>query len=171
MIAKVKIPKPSANIGEVAVTRWFKSENEAVAKGEPLAELTTDKAVFEMDAPVAGVVRKILAREKSVLPVGYVIALVGPPDEPLPDVATWNRNKIDALRGDRPAAALTKRSPEPERATAGGTVRATPAARRLAREKGIDLKAVARELAAERIDEKTLANWLTAQGEQGEVER
>ncbi len=165
MIARIKIPRPSANIGEVAVTRLFKSENDPIAKGEPLAELTTDKAVFELEAPVSGTVRKMLADEKSVLPVGFILALVGSPDEPLPDAEAWNRKVLAKHRGEPLGARQTKRDGDakPSSSRTGGAeraVRATPAARRLAREKGLDLKIVARALGRERINEKAVADYL-----------
>ena len=68
-------------LGETAdqakIERWHKSEGDAVTKGEVLLEITTDKAAFEVESPRSGTVRKLLADVKSLLPVGYVIALVG----------------------------------------------------------------------------------------------
>jgi pyruvate/2-oxoglutarate dehydrogenase complex dihydrolipoamide acyltransferase (E2) component len=162
MSAKIKIPKVSANIDEVTVTRWLKKTGEPVRKGEPIAELTTDKAAFDLEAPANGILRAILAPPKSVLPIGYVIGLIGAPDETLPDVAAANRKRLTAHRAQAappdgaPRAAARK---EPAPATGPG-VRATPAARRLARQKGADLEKVARRHAGPVINEEAVLAYL-----------
>ena len=101
MIRKVKIPKVDANMEEATIGRWLKAEGDVVKSKEPLVELITDKAAFELESPASGVLRKILAREKSVLPAQYVIALIG--DGALPDVSEYNRRLVEAGRpGGRP---------------------------------------------------------------------
>jgi len=59
--------------------------------------MTTDKACFDIEAPRAGVVRRILADAKSTLPVGYIIALIGDPDDPLPDVSAANSRRWSGI--------------------------------------------------------------------------
>jgi pyruvate/2-oxoglutarate dehydrogenase complex dihydrolipoamide acyltransferase (E2) component len=94
MMRTVKVPTLDTNIEEVTLTGWLKREGDRVRKGDPLVEMTTEKAAFELEAPAAGVLRKILAREKSVVPVGYVVALIGGADEELPDVSSLNRDLL-----------------------------------------------------------------------------
>lgn len=152
MITRVRIPKLSANVEEAALTGWMKKEGDSARKGETLAELTTDKIALELPAPRSGVVRRILAPEKSVLPVGYVIALIGPESDPLPDVDAANRALLEKHR--RRIAA-----PERPRRTGRGSaraVRATPAARRLAREWRVDLARLARETGVRLITESVV---------------
>ncbi|HPD16355.1 MAG TPA: 2-oxo acid dehydrogenase subunit E2 [Planctomycetota bacterium] len=120
MVTKVIMPKLAANIEEATIGQWFKQEGEPVAAGEPLFEAITDKAAVEVKAEAAGVLRRIVARENSVVPVGQVIALVGGADEPLPEV-------------EAPRAA-----PRP----AATAVKASFGARRLAKELGVDLAAL-----------------------------
>ena len=72
---------------EGKILRWLKHEGETVKKGESLAEVETDKTSIEVDALAAGVLRKILAAEGQVVPVGAAIALIGAADEPLPAFA------------------------------------------------------------------------------------
>lgn len=137
---RVRIPKIDANIEEATIGRWLKAEGEPVRRKEPLVELITDKAVFELESPAAGVLRRIVAAEKSVLPVQYIIALIGDPDEPLPDVGPANGRLLDARRnGPAPTPAAPA---APDGASATPDIRATPSARRLARELGVDLAAV-----------------------------
>ena len=57
------------------IGRWLKREGERVEAGEPLVEIITDKAKFDYESPASGILRKIVATEKSTVPVGYVIAL------------------------------------------------------------------------------------------------
>jgi pyruvate dehydrogenase E2 component (dihydrolipoamide acetyltransferase) len=135
MITRVRIPKLSANIQEAMVTDWYKREGDAVRKGEPIAEMTTEKAAFEFESPRNGILRKILARRKSTLPVGYIVALVGPADDPVPDVSDENEKLLARHRRDAGSAPAPKRAARAPRRR----VRATPAARRLARELKVDL--------------------------------
>jgi len=150
VITKVKIPKVSANVEEETITAWLKREGDPVRKGDPIVEITTDKASFELESPRRGVLRRILAKEKSVLPVGYVIALVGQQSDPLPDVTDTNRALLEARRR---TVGRRRRRPGKHRLTKRVSVRATPAARRLARELGIDLTRLKEEAKADVVTE------------------
>lgn len=144
MIRSVRVPKLSANVTEVTITAWFCKEGDSIRKGAPLVEMTTEKASFEVEAPVTGVVRRVLANVKSVVPTGYVVAQVGSASDPLPDVVAANERVL--ARHGAAAGKVTRRGGGKARSTpraAKSVVRATPAARRLAREQGFDLAAVA----------------------------
>jgi len=134
MARRVRFPKVGANVAEGAVGVWHKDEGQPVSEGEPLVELVTSKATFDVESPAEGVLRKILAPSKSILPVGYVLCVIGTADEALPDVAEENERLLAEFRASARSAAGdvpgTKR-----------TLRATPGARRLARQLGIDLAA------------------------------
>ena len=163
MPAKVKVPKLNENTDEVTITGWFRKEGESIRKGEPLVEMTTDKAAFEVEAPCSGLVRKILAREKSVVPTGYIVALIGEASDPLPDVSAANA-KLMEKRGPAAKPAGQPAAPpsaKPAGAPADGPVRATPAARRLAKEKGIDLARLRNDIQAEIITEEMVRQRLT----------
>jgi pyruvate dehydrogenase E2 component (dihydrolipoamide acetyltransferase) len=116
---------------------WRKKEGESVAKGEPLLEIETDKAVVEIESPADGILAGVKAREGDVIPVGQTIAwIVLPGENPPADAhpsATGRRMETKASPPSSPVAA--KASGEP---SASG-VRISPKARRLAREHGIDL--------------------------------
>jgi pyruvate dehydrogenase E2 component (dihydrolipoamide acetyltransferase) len=159
MITKVKLPKISANIEEATVTAWFKREGDPVRKGEPLLELTTDKAAVEFEAPRGGTLRKILAREKSVVPVGYILALLGTADDVLPDVTQSN---AAILEKHRKASAPTHKTVKSRVRKIGGNVRATPAARRLAKEHDIDLETVKAALKVTVVTEESVEAFRTS---------
>ncbi len=152
MIAKIRMPKLSANIDEATITAWLKNEGDSVRKEEFIAEITTDKTAFEFESPRAGILRRIVAPVKSNIPVHYVIALIGSASDPLPDVDPENK----ALMTEHRARAETSRKAQPKKRPGGprARVRATPAARRLARELGIDLTDVAASGDSEIVSEE-----------------
>jgi pyruvate/2-oxoglutarate dehydrogenase complex dihydrolipoamide acyltransferase (E2) component len=94
---------------------WLKGEGEPVTQGEPIMEIETDKATVEIEAPASGILRGVCAREGEEIPVGQVVAWILAPGEPVPD---------DGKGGQ------TRRFP------------ASPVARRLAEEHGVDLTLV-----------------------------
>ncbi len=137
MIRKVKVPKISANITDATLTAWYKNEGDTVLKGEALLELTTEKTAFELESPCKGVLRRQVASRKSVLPAGYVLALVGSASDTLPDVDTANSKLLAKHRAT--GTATTPKAKKGRIAPGKTRVRATPAARRIAKEPSIDL--------------------------------
>jgi len=76
MAEKVRLPKLSATMTEGIVVEWLKKEGETIAKGEPLVQVETDKAVVEVESPVGGVVKQILQSKGTRVSVDTVLALV-----------------------------------------------------------------------------------------------
>ncbi|MCH8335574.1 MAG: E3 binding domain-containing protein, partial [Proteobacteria bacterium] len=141
MATSIVMPQMGYDMQEGTVLKWHKKEGDEVARGEIIAEIETDKATVEFEAFVGGVLRKIVAAEGVAIPVGEVIAVIGTADEELPDdivVTSDAPPKATAPQTSAdPAPALAD---APERAPgAEGEVRASPLARRLAKERGIDL--------------------------------
>lgn len=175
MITKVTIPKVDANIEEGTIGTWLVPEGGAVRKGDSLVEIITDKAVFELESPASGTLRRIVAREKSVLPIGYIIGLIGAECDPLPDITGINQTLMaqyrEAAGKQRKAAEVDKRnssgsggpapvpSPSREPSAPHDVIRATPAARRLAREKNLDLAAIKAKTQAEVITESMVQDF------------
>ncbi len=135
------MPQMGYDMQEGTVVRWHKKEGDAVARGDVIAEIETDKATVEYEAYTAGVMRKIVAQEGVTIPVGALIAVITDPDEPLPDDIIIEDSAPQ--ESPQPAAAPAPAAVEVEQTAAptaaAGEVRASPIARRLAREKGIDL--------------------------------
>lgn len=140
-VHNARFPKIGTNVEEGMVGEWHKAEGDTVAEGDALVELITDKATFDLEAEATGVLRKILAPTKSHVPVDYILALIGAEDESLPDVAAENERLMSVYRA-RAGAADWGHSKRNAPKAAPKRIRATPAARRLARQKGIDLSAV-----------------------------
>lgn len=149
MVFKVRMPRIDANVTEGMIGCWLARVGQQVAQGDALVEIITDKAAFELPAEQGGLLRAQAAPEKSVVPVGYVIALLSErDDEPLPDVSGENdeimRQHADAVLLGSTEPAQHPRGPghATQQPLTGEQVRATPAARRLARLEGVRLEDV-----------------------------
>lgn len=156
MATTIVMPQMGYDMQEGRVVKWLKKEGEEIARGEDVAEIETDKAVIPVPATEGGVLRKVLVGEGSTVPVGEVIAVMGAADEELPaDLA--GPSAATPTADATPAAAATKPSPAPAAAAPAAStteVRATPLARRLAGEKGVDLTTVTGTGPRGRITEK-----------------
>lgn len=160
MSQKVAIPQVDANMQEGTLGQWHVAVGERVEQDQPLVELQTDKASFEVEAPAAGEVLAIIAPERSVLPPGYTIAIIGEAGETLPEYEAGN---AALLRQNDPFADLDIESVDAapqSRRPKKARVRATPAARRLAAQEGVDLDAVKEASGAQIIDEDLLKEFL-----------
>src|SRR5690348_7075273 len=120
------------------VVSWRKREGERVAKGEPLLEVETDKAVVEVESPGDGILSAVSAREGAVIPVGQTIAWLLAPGEAPPVAAAPAQT---GRRTDSAGIASSVASAAAGGATAAipSEVRISPKARRLAREHGVDV--------------------------------
>ena len=116
---------------------WLVAEGAVVAAGQPLLEIETDKVTTEIESPAAGLLAGIRARDGEEVPVGQVIAFVLAPGESLPPVDPIEFSSREGL-GAAPHA-----SGNAPASTAMGRPAASPKARRLAQERGVDLAAVA----------------------------
>src|SRR5919199_765787 len=131
MATEIKLPRLGQGMESGTIVRWLKSEGEKVEKGEPLYELDTEKVTQEVEADASGVLLKILASEGDEIEVGKPIAVIGEEGE---DDRERGR---EASTDDGAEAEQPTQIKEPERD--GGRVKASPLARRLAKERGIDL--------------------------------
>jgi pyruvate dehydrogenase E2 component (dihydrolipoamide acetyltransferase) len=114
---------------------WRKKEGEPIAKGEPLLEIETDKAVVEIEAPADGILAGVRSHEGAVVPVGETIAWIVAPGETPPvsaGPATSGRTKTSASIKPNLAVSSTTDAP------ASKSISISPKARRLAKENGID---------------------------------
>jgi pyruvate dehydrogenase E2 component (dihydrolipoamide acetyltransferase) len=156
--SEVKLPRLGQGMEAGTIVKWLKSEGDRVEKGEPLYELDTDKATQEVEAEASGVLLKIAVSSGEV-PVGQTIAVIGEegeqvaveppkaepapepaepapePAEPAPESVKADADTSGARRGDE---TVTSRPQE----DAGGRIKASPLARRLARERGVELEAL-----------------------------
>jgi pyruvate dehydrogenase E2 component (dihydrolipoamide acetyltransferase) len=143
---------------EGTIVRWLKQDGEVVSKGEPLAEVETDKATVTFDADAEGVLR-ILAGEGAVVPIGGVIGSIGdsPPRSPAP--------AQPGLAAPAPAAA----GKSFEAGNGTDRVKASPLARRIARESGVDLRGLSGSGPGGRIVKADMPKQEPARGAKGVV--
>ncbi len=171
MATNVVMPQMGYDMREGTVVRWHKAEGETVNRGEVIADIETDKATVEFEAYTGGVLGRIVAEAGVAVPVGELIAIITEPGEAAPEApAATGTAGAGAPAGAMAAAA----SPAPAAApTAGaatdgapigaaGEVRSSPIARRLAREKGIDLALVTGTGPNGRITERDVNNYRPA---------
>jgi pyruvate dehydrogenase E2 component (dihydrolipoamide acetyltransferase) len=121
---------------------WRKKEGDTIAKGEPLLDVETDKAVVEIESPAEGILAGIKAREGDVIPVGQTIAWIVMPGEKPPQEETPSASGRRMDSKPAPAAAAVGSSSAAASAPPVANARISPKARRLAREHGIDLARV-----------------------------
>lgn len=146
------LPVLGANMTHGTVRAWFKHEGDPVAVGDTLFEVETDKVNAQVEAEVAGVVRQIVAPAGSQVPVLGIVGFVGAADEPVPPPETWDslmppaaRVGFDQVHGaaaGAPAAASARGESHQAVESGGSAINrpaASPAARRLARERGVSL--------------------------------
>ncbi|HEU4979504.1 MAG TPA: dihydrolipoamide acetyltransferase family protein [Solirubrobacteraceae bacterium] len=137
----VVMPRLSDSMEEGTILKWLKAEGDEVARGEGIVEIETDKATLTYEADASGVL-SIVAQEGETLPIGAVIARLGGDGGPPAEAVSGNGQ---AAAPAAPAAApvpvpvpASTAAPRPA-APGGERPKASPVARRIARERGIDL--------------------------------
>ena len=166
MATEIKLPRLGQGMESGTIVKWLKSEGEAVEKGEPLYELDTDKVTQEVEADASGVLLRIAVQEGEV-EVGRTIAVIGEEgehvaeesgdssdgsaskkvdEEPQEEGSSAPAREGERERGRAASADASEQPTEvkepPAPARADGRVKASPLARRIARERGIELSEV-----------------------------
>jgi pyruvate dehydrogenase E2 component (dihydrolipoamide acetyltransferase) len=154
MALEVTLPRLGQGMESGTIVRWLKSEGDRVEKGEALYELDTEKVTQEVEADASGVLLQILAQEGDEIEVGKRIAVIGEEGEEVPAAEADAEQEVgeeereegspgqareDERERGRAAAAEEAEQPEAPARTNGGRLKASPLARRIARERGIDL--------------------------------
>jgi pyruvate dehydrogenase E2 component (dihydrolipoamide acetyltransferase) len=158
MATRVLMPKGSDTMTEGKVLKWVKKEGDKVANGDTVVEIETDKVDMEVESMGEGTLRKILVKEGEVVPVGQLLAVIAKPDEDIsamvdgakPKAAPAAASDDKAHAAPPPKPATAGRPAAPAHALAappllappvavGGRILASPLARKIAKEKGIEL--------------------------------
>lgn len=140
MLTEVRMPKLGMSMKKGTVKKWLVAEGGHVEAGGDLLEIMTEKINAVVPAPAAGVLGRVVAQPETELPVGELLGLIGDPSDSFPPA--------EELGGTPARASQPAPAPPAEAAAAaptrgdGGEVLASPAARRMARELGIDLALV-----------------------------
>jgi pyruvate dehydrogenase E2 component (dihydrolipoamide acetyltransferase) len=153
MAVEIVMPHLSDSMEEGTIVHWFVSAGDTVAEGDPLLEVETDKATVTYEAEQDGTVLSVTAQQGDSVAVGAVIAVIGAPGEAVPIASPGTKAVAEAANagdgagdGDGAASALagaaTVASPPADVSAAGSTgrrIKASPLARRVAAEFGVDL--------------------------------
>ena len=150
MAAELKVPTLGMDMEEATILRWMVEEGASVEKGDPVLEIETDKTSFEIEANGDGEVRNLNGEEGETLPVGTILAYIAAPGEEIPQQKRSQEEVADSGHDDKNGQGLG--DIEKEIKGTGGVseasgsnghrrrIRASPAARRKANEKGLDLE-------------------------------
>jgi pyruvate dehydrogenase E2 component (dihydrolipoamide acetyltransferase) len=145
MAQHVCMPRLSQDMTQGRIVKWLKQEGEAVKEGDPLVSIETDKAVMEVPSPSSGMLRLVLVRAGQDADVGTPLAILASPEENI-DALLANPETPSKTRVPPAVAAALAAPPEAaglNRTTGGGTRQpVSPVARRVARERGVDLSCV-----------------------------
>jgi pyruvate dehydrogenase E2 component (dihydrolipoamide acetyltransferase) len=134
-MAEIVMPRLSDSMEEGVVLKWMKSVGDEVAVGDELVEIETDKANMAYESDVAGTLTEILAQEGETLPIGAPIAIVGDAGEASAAQAS------EPAPPPEPSPPPVTASPAPP-VTEGERIKASPLARRIAKDNGVDLSTV-----------------------------
>lgn len=126
---RVVMPRLDPGMQSGRIIEWLKKEGDHVEKDVPIVRIEGEKTTFEVNAPETGVVRKVLFESGMDVEVGQTIALVGDPNEPLP-IEAEAQVTAKPVAMQKATLSLVSRVPEPS---------ASPVARKMAREAGIDI--------------------------------
>ncbi|OQP07805.1 dihydrolipoamide succinyltransferase [Geobacillus sp. 46C-IIa] len=144
-MAEIKVPELAESITEGTIAQWLKKPGDYVEKGESICELETDKVNVEIMAEESGVLQQLLANEGDTVAVGQAIAIIGEGAAAAPAAAPQAAPKpVDETETVMPADRAEQQAPQPVAVAQAPGQRpvASPAARKMAREKGIDLAQV-----------------------------
>lgn len=168
MATKMVLPILGQTMEEGTIIKWLKNEGDQVAKGDPIVEVMTDKVNMEVEASESGVLRKLLVKEDDVVPVMGPIAIIGTADESIDDLLSDGDSGNGAAQAAEPAVlqAVTSAPTVAESAptVSGSKVFVSPRARKMARENGVTIDALAGAGSGPlgRVIEKDVAAFIAA---------
>jgi len=161
MATRIDVPQLGLTMETGTILQWVKAEGDTVEKGQPVVVIQTDKVEYEVEAPVAGTLLKIAAKEGTELPVGSLMAIIGAPGEdvsgllgatpPAAGPAAAPSQLADSAVGGRVSEAsrsgssqltnqpVDQSTPQAPVRAPGERVKASPVAKKLAEERGIDI--------------------------------
>ncbi|MGD2157548.1 MAG: dihydrolipoamide acetyltransferase family protein [Anaerolineales bacterium] len=140
MLKEVIMPQLDATMTTGQIVSWLKKEGEWVKKGEPLIEVMTDKVNIEVESLDSGFLKKIVAQEGEEIPVTQVIAYIGDEADEVPE--DLEPHQVEAPSTKAAAAVLEPAKGDKLDSLLAGKVKASPLAKKIAREGGVDIETV-----------------------------
>ncbi len=142
MASRVVMPKLTDTMEEGVVVEWKKKEGDPVQAGDVIAEIETDKAVMDLEAFASGILRKVMAREGETVKAGALIGVIGEADEDITAAASDSITTSAAVKTAPKTPAPAARAAGSQSRTGEPRTIASPRAKALAAERGIDLSTV-----------------------------
>lgn len=142
MVTEIIMPKLGQTMEEGKIERWLKKEGDRVEKGEILLEVTTDKATLEVEAYGSGILRKVIVPDGETVPVTTVIGYIAEEGDKLPDKAEKAVPPAKPAGGSEPEPEISVPLPDKNAEMSFSRkerIKASPLAKKIAVEKGIDL--------------------------------
>jgi pyruvate dehydrogenase E2 component (dihydrolipoamide acetyltransferase) len=165
MAVEVVLPALGLTVEKGKILKWLKKEGDTVAKGDSLYEVEADKVTTEVESPASGILRKILIPEGVEVPILTVVAVITDEKEKLPEkylmMVTARPEKMDAPKLPRiqePSVFVTSGPTE---------IKAPPAARKLAKDRGIDLLSICGSGPGGTVLVKDVESFLATGGQAG----
>ncbi|MDO8684267.1 MAG: dihydrolipoamide acetyltransferase family protein [Armatimonadota bacterium] len=174
-MAEITMPKMSDAMEEGTLLKWLKHEGDTIQKGEPIAEIETDKATLQMEAYESGVLTEVKTQEGETVPVGTPIAVVepdgkaaapAPPAEAPPEEAPKEEARVEERPPVPPEAPPTPppAAPAPPPVKEEERIKASPLAQKMAQEAGIDLRDITGTGPGGRIVEADVREYIEKRG-------
>lgn len=178
MIKEITMPSMGADMTEGTIVKWLKNEGDKISKGDKLAEIETDKTVVEMEAYNEGYLRKITSSEGSSVKVGNVIGYIGDMDDAIPESpneiqleetkveenikVSENINSVSEMVRETNDDAISNKSNQIDISINSDSIRikASPMAKRLAKEKNIELSNIIGTGPGGRISKDDVNNYI-----------
>lgn len=154
------MPKMGDAMEEGTLVRWLKQEGEAVREGEPIAEIATDKATIEIEAPGSGILKEIRVAEGAVVPINTPLAYIVGEGESLPEAETAPKSASSPQTEAPPTPQPTPAKAETPTPADNDRPKASPLARKIAQEYGIDLRRIKGSGPQGRIVERDVLAYL-----------
>jgi pyruvate dehydrogenase E2 component (dihydrolipoamide acetyltransferase) len=182
------MPSMGADMTEGTIVNWLKSEGDVLEKGDKIAEIETDKTVVEMETYTSGILKKIIVNAGEKVDVGTLIAFIGNPDDELPEIEVGNYQSTEVAEKKVETKTETKTTSTPSHSSleslrsgqnddsetqigqsdnrsqhkelSGTRVKASPIARKLARENNIDIALVSGTGPAGRITKNDVLSYV-----------
>lgn len=161
MVRPITMPKLGQSEEVGTLVRWRKNVGDAIARGDILLEIETDKSVLEVESFFKGTLLKIVVQEGTTVPINTTLGFVGDPGEAVPEILAPAPEPPGAVEGLRQVGTP---APQPAAAAVPEVFRISPRAARLARESAIDPESIAGTGPFGRVVERDVKNYLEAGG-------
>lgn len=158
----INMPRLGLTMTEGVITKWVKGEGEYVEKGEILAEIESDKSVVPFESPESGTILKLIAAETDTVEIYEPIAIIGEAGESIDDMqpAAGENTKAEKTEAEVETPEVKSADKAPAAKKASGKVFASPSAKRVARENGIDIADVPMTAGKPRITKKDVLDYI-----------